>query len=148
MVLVYFMCAMGRVTWIRRSAPSWLSTCLWTAKKEQTNNSMSRMVVISETRWLCFSGATQKRAAYYHGWRRLYRGQPSAKIRFVRPEIWCMILGVTLLCAFILWNTMNSIGGYYHGLPPLSALDSLHTTYVSTSCKYLVFRLLAPLVFE
>jgi hypothetical protein len=27
--------------------PSWLSTCLWTAKKEQTN-SMSHMVMISE----------------------------------------------------------------------------------------------------
>ena len=44
-----------RATWIRRSAPSWLSTCPWITKKEQTSSIMSRMRMIFETALLFWS---------------------------------------------------------------------------------------------
>jgi hypothetical protein len=98
-------CAFGtRVTWIRRTVPSWPSTCRWTAKEE--TNSISRMLVM-----ISQSGADI--------WGQLYIGQNKDTI-CTRREYLMHDCRTVVCCApphFVIADEQHNRN--HHSLPPL-----------------------------
>jgi hypothetical protein len=80
----------ARVTWIRRSVPSWLSTCLWITKKGQTSiRSCTQMIFEAALLfWSSIEGARNISLVLLHHWTWVLQiGQLGSKIHGLCEEI-------------------------------------------------------------